>query len=109
MKYQVWCPDNGDTESDSRTFEAFDAELAAAYWAHWHDDYTADYTIVGGTDATVCVRDETCLRGLERIDAFGQHRSCEGNRNPHSGVLTKGFFVTCGSKCYECFRSKVWR
>ena len=58
MKYQVWCPDNGDTESDSRTFEAFDAELAAAYWAHWHDDYTADYTIVGGTDATVCVRDE---------------------------------------------------
>ena len=29
MKYQVWCPDNGDTEADGRMFEAFDAELAA--------------------------------------------------------------------------------
>ncbi len=57
MKYQVWCPENGDTESDSRTFEAFDSELAAAYWADWHDGYTADYTIVGGADATVCVQD----------------------------------------------------
>ena len=58
MKYQVWCPDNGDTEADSRTFEAYDAELAASEWAHWYDGWTADYTIVGGTDATVWVRDE---------------------------------------------------
>ena len=58
MKYQVWCPENGQDEADSRTFEACDAELAASEWAHWYDGWTADYTIVGGTDATVWVRDE---------------------------------------------------
>ena len=58
MKYQVWCPEKGDTEADGRTFEAFDPELAAVDWADWYDDWSADYTIVGGTDATVWVRDE---------------------------------------------------
>ena len=58
MKYQVWCPENGDNEADGRTFDAFDAESAASEWADWYDGWTADYTIVGGTDATVCVRHE---------------------------------------------------
>ena len=58
MKYQVWCPENGQDESDSCAFEAFDAELAAAYWGDWYDCYGADYTIAGGADVVVCVRDE---------------------------------------------------
>lgn len=56
MKFDVWCPDLGSGPEDARVFEAFDAEHAATEWADWEDGYSADYWIVGGQDARVCVR-----------------------------------------------------
>lgn len=56
MKFDVWCPDLGSGPEDARTFEAFDAEHAATEWAHWEDGASADYWIVGGQDARVCVK-----------------------------------------------------
>lgn len=56
MKFDVWCPDLGSGPEGARVFEAFDAEHAATEWADWEDGYSADYWIVGGQDARVCVR-----------------------------------------------------
>lgn len=55
-KFDVWCPDLGSGPEDARVLEAFDAEHAATEWADWEDGYSADYWIVGGQDAHVCVR-----------------------------------------------------
>ena len=59
MKYDVWCPDLGSGPEDAMAFEAFDAEHAAAEWAYWEDGHSADYWIVGGQDARVCVREHS--------------------------------------------------
>lgn len=56
MKFAVWCPARGSGPEDARTFDAFDAEHAATEWAHWEDCASADYWIVGGQDARVCVQ-----------------------------------------------------
>lgn len=65
-KYRVWWPEQGQTQDDSRAFEAFDHEQAAAMWADWYDVYSADYLIVGGAEATVQVirDDETAPRSV---------------------------------------------
>lgn len=62
MKFKVWCQDRGSTEDDARQIEAFDAEAAAEKWAEWDDHHSADYLIIGGTPATVCVRDGDKVR-----------------------------------------------
>ena len=54
-KYEVWCPEIGQTWDDAKTINAFDPELAATLWAHWHDGYTACFEIVNGTELLVCV------------------------------------------------------
>lgn len=56
MKFDVWCPGIGGGPDDARTFDAFDAECAASEWARWEDARSADYWIVGGENARVCVR-----------------------------------------------------
>ena len=58
----VWRPDYGETEDDARTFYAMSASGAVEKWAAWSDEHSADYDIVGGSEATVHVR----LRGLEK-------------------------------------------
>lgn len=55
-KYEVWCPDLGSGPEDARAFDAYDSAQAAEKWADWEDGYSADYWIVGGQDAHVCVR-----------------------------------------------------
>ena len=57
-KYTVWCPDHGSTFEDGRKFEASDAEHAAERWAEWEDAYSAEYSIVGGSEKIVRVRGE---------------------------------------------------
>jgi hypothetical protein len=55
MKFKVWYPDVGGDRDDARTVEACDHEHAAQLWAHWYDGYSAEYSIVGGSDAAVIV------------------------------------------------------
>lgn len=57
MKYEVWCPDLGSGPEDARTFDAHSNYAAAEAWANWEDGHSADYWIVGGQTARVCVRD----------------------------------------------------
>ncbi len=54
--FLVWRPENGETIEDAREVEANDAETAAEDWAEWDDCNSADYTIVNGSESTVCVR-----------------------------------------------------
>jgi hypothetical protein len=52
----VWQPDDGATEDDARKIHARTPAEAAERWAEWDDYNSAEYSIVGGSDATVCVR-----------------------------------------------------
>ena len=54
----VWRPENGDEEDDARRVMASDAEQAAEDYAERDDSDSAEYGIVGGSPATVCVRAE---------------------------------------------------
>ena len=60
-KYRVWCPEYGQDESDAKTVEAAGPRYAAQKWAEWRDAWSAEYTIVGGTPATVSVWCEDTL------------------------------------------------
>ena len=66
MKYDVWCPDIGSGPEDATVFEAHAEYAAAEAWADREDAQSADYWIVGGTDANVCVRQH----GKEEICEF---------------------------------------
>jgi hypothetical protein len=57
--YTVWCPDLGSTQDDGRQLTALSPENAAKDWAQREDCDSADYWIVKGDGATVCVADET--------------------------------------------------
>jgi hypothetical protein len=51
----VWVPDSGEDREDAVRVYAYDADLAARKWAEDDDAMSADYSIVGGTPATVGV------------------------------------------------------
>lgn len=51
--FTVYCEDN----ESGHVIEAVDHETAAEQWAEWEDRHSADYWIVGGEVATVCVKD----------------------------------------------------
>lgn len=53
--YEVWCPDLGSTREDAKLIKAYGPETAAETWAQWQDASSADYWIVGGTNANVVV------------------------------------------------------
>ena len=65
-KYIVWRKD-ADRE-DGKQIEADYERQAAEKWAEWRDAWSADYTIVGGEEAEVCVAldqdgsDHMCFR-----------------------------------------------
>jgi len=65
-QFDAWCPELGQKPEDAKTIKAFDAELAASAWADWHDAYTAEFSIVGGTEICVSVREH----GKETIQEF---------------------------------------
>ncbi len=52
----VWCPYSYQDEANARKIRASDARAAAENWAHEDDHSSAEYRIVGGQDATVCVK-----------------------------------------------------
>ena len=54
--FLLWRPDYGETEDDARRIHASSASAAAEQWAERNDADSAEYGIVGGSDATVCVR-----------------------------------------------------
>ena len=56
-KYRIWQPDQGNTEACGRLVEAYCIEEAVERWAYLDDRESAEYNIVGGSDATVMVRD----------------------------------------------------
>lgn len=56
-RFVVWDPDGGGEEIDGREFRALDAQAAVTAWAEWDDYTSAEYHIVGGSVATVQVRD----------------------------------------------------
>jgi len=55
-KYLVWRPEYSQEPEDGVVIDAYDANAAACKWAERDDQRSADYMIVGGTDATVMVR-----------------------------------------------------
>ncbi len=57
-KFTVWCPERDQDFEDGRSFDAYDAEVAAEKWAEYDDAYSAEYSIVGGREVTVMVRNE---------------------------------------------------
>lgn len=56
--YTVWCEDLGQEQRDGKRFAEGGPREAAAEWARWSDWHSADFSIVGGQDAEVCVYDE---------------------------------------------------
>jgi hypothetical protein len=56
--YHVWCPDYGHKgpEDGAPIHGAYDAREAAETWAARYDRYSAAYSIVGGSEAVVCVK-----------------------------------------------------
>jgi len=56
-KFEVWCPDFGETIDDAKTYNAIDSEDAACIWAKHHDMYGdgGDSSIEGGAQMNVCV------------------------------------------------------
>ncbi|VVE78133.1 hypothetical protein [Pandoraea sputorum] len=57
-KFTVWCPERDQDFADGRAFDAYDEAGAAAKWAEYDDAYSAEYSIVGGKEVTVMVRNE---------------------------------------------------
>ncbi len=57
--FTVWCPERDQDFEDGRSFDAYDPEMAAEKWAEYDDAYSAEYSIVGGQEVTVTVRDES--------------------------------------------------
>lgn len=84
MKYDVWRSDGGGP-SDAMVFDAYDAAAAAEGWADWEDAHSADYWIVGGTDARVCVREH----GGEQVYEFVVVGSVERSYSARP-VMAKG-------------------
>jgi hypothetical protein len=54
-RYIVWCPDLGQEQEDGLKITASGTRQAVEDWAEWHDNVGAEYSIVGGKDATVTV------------------------------------------------------
>ena len=65
--YTVWEPAAGQAKEDGRRFTADDPQHAAELWADWRDFSSLDFRIVGGTPATVMVRDTILGRTFEMI------------------------------------------
>lgn len=57
MKFKVWCPERGQTVGGAWTIVADSPEAAAADWGWEADTHSAEYEIVGGAMASVCVQD----------------------------------------------------
>lgn len=77
-KFKAWSPDSGSTEEDAREVRAFSAEQAAEIWAEFEDSYSADYNIVRGTPANVCVRDGEKVRKFIVVgETVAQYRARE--------------------------------
>jgi len=82
-KYEVWCPEMGQTRDDAKSINAFDAELAATLWAEWHDGYTADFEIVNGSELLVCVS-ECASDTVQEFTVYGEMERvymCRGVKN----------------------------
>lgn len=67
-----WEPDQGGTEEDAHEVEAYDAEQAAEDYAEWSDINSADYTILRGSGATICVRGREPGAPVERYVVTGE-------------------------------------
>jgi len=86
-KYEVWCPEMGQTRDDAKSINAFDAELAATLWAHWHDGYTAEYEIVNGRESLVCVS-ECASDTVQEFTVYGEMErvyKCRGVKSLGNG------------------------
>ncbi len=55
--FKVWCESQGGTEDGAREIDAHNEEHAAEEWARHEDSDSADYIIIGGSPATVKVRE----------------------------------------------------
>jgi hypothetical protein len=78
----VWCPDRGEDVHGARRFAGIDAEHAAERWAQYDDVSSAEYHIVGGGEAVVCVvpsDDPAQVAKRFRItgEAVPQYSACE--------------------------------
>ena len=56
-RYQVWCPEYGQSADGMREIEAMDEGAAATAWAEKTESEDADYPIANGNEVVVRVRD----------------------------------------------------
>ena len=82
--YWVWCPEYGESEDDAIKIEAYDADEAATEWAAKRDIASAEYSIVGGKDAIVFVKNcstgevlRFCMSG-EPVPQYYAHELGQG-------------------------------
>jgi hypothetical protein len=54
-RWDIWRPDHGEERGDRHPERGEDAEAAVTLWAERDDSDSAEYSIVGGEEATVHV------------------------------------------------------
>ena len=85
-RYLVWNPENGQIEEDATKISAYDPECAVREWAEWSDRSSAEYHIVGGTSATVLVRDLDAPTALLEYTASGESMPVYYARHRRPGI-----------------------
>lgn len=79
-RWYVWCPEDGETQEDSRPIYATNAEIAAILWAERSDCY-GDYTILEGATPLVHVAPEHNLDDVHHYRVSGEsvptYTACE--------------------------------
>ena len=68
----VWCPERDQCKEDGKRVVATYAEAAAVKWAERDDADSADYSIVGGNDATVMVAEDRDGAPEQRFTVSGE-------------------------------------
>lgn len=100
MKYDVWCPDLGSGPEDAKIFEAHAEYAAAEAWADREDAQSADYWIVGGTDARVCVRQHGKEDVFEFVVSGRQERAYSAKPLPPNAKVSGAGTASAGLPGY---------
>lgn len=80
--FRVWRPEWSNTEDDGRNIPGWDAKNAAERYADMIDTEGADYLIVGGQEATICVRDGDRVRTFVVTGETVAHYSAREKTEP---------------------------
>jgi len=83
--WEIWNDYNGETRADAHKFYSFSVTSAVEAWAAWEDNHSAEYGIVGGSEATVSaspVGGKEVRKYLVRGEALPHYTAHEVSRCP---------------------------